>query len=263
MPPPIELQTPTPEAGPTLKTSRGRYALSPPGESLIARRTKTHNLTQVTTSSAMDSFTLVRNCDQLRSACEALDRYEAIGLDCESTHLDPHKGRLRLTQLSNDTHTYIIDHDRFQGACGYQSLKQLLEAPKPRTVTHNGKFDQKWLLHKLGIEINGLFDSMLATMLIQYSPGSHNLETVAQTYLDITIDKTLRMSDWSAPELSQEQLTYAARDSQVLIPLRQALIKLLAKDNLFRVAQLEFANSRPGIRRFRISASFSIRRRSS
>lgn len=237
--PATELQTANPKAGPNPKPSRGRYALRPPGEPLIPRRNKRDNLAQVTTS-PMDSFTLVRNCDQLRSACESLDRYEAIGLDCETTDLDPHKGRLRLTQLSNDSHTYIVDHDRFEGACGYQSLKQLLEAPKPRTIAHNGKFDQKWLLHKLGIEINGLFDSMLATMLIQYSPGSHNLETVAKTYLDITIDKSLRTSDWTASELSHEQLSYAARDSQVLIPLRKALIELLAKDNLFRVAQLEF-----------------------
>jgi hypothetical protein len=35
------------------------------------------------------------------------------------------------------------------------------------------------LSHKLDIQINGLFDSMLAT-LVNYSPGSHNLETAAK-----------------------------------------------------------------------------------
>jgi DNA polymerase I - 3''-5'' exonuclease and polymerase domains len=187
----------------------------------------------------MDGFTIIKTSDQLQSACALLRQSEAIGLDCETTDLDPHLGRLRLTQLSNDNHTYIIDHDRFEGACGYEPLKRLLEDPKPRTVCHNGKYEQKWLGHKLGIQINGLFDSMLATMLIKYSPGSHNLETAAKTYLDITLDKSLQTSDWSG-ELSQEQFAYAARDAQVLLPLRRSLIERLALDQLLRVAQLEF-----------------------
>ena len=71
------------------------------------------------------------------------------------------------------------------------------------------------------------------------SPGSHNLETAAKTYLDITLDKSLQTSDWSE-ELSQAQLAYAAKDSRILLPHRRSLIERLAQDQLFRVARLEF-----------------------
>jgi DNA polymerase I-like protein with 3'-5' exonuclease and polymerase domains len=54
------------------------------------------------------------------------------------------------------------------------------------------------------------------------------------------LDKTLQRSNWDAAELSEEQLSYAARDSKVLVPLREAMIPKLAELGLFRVAQLEF-----------------------
>lgn len=238
----IPVQTPATSVNRTTqarKSSRARFALSPPGTPLQRPRPQKEPLATVRSSSLRNDFTIITTSDQLRHACDILHQSEAIGLDCETTDLDPHKGRLRLTQLSNQDYTYIIDHDRFHGAHGYEPLRKLIEAPKPRTISHNGKFEQKWLAHKLGIQINGLFDTMLAAILVNYSAASHNLETVAKTYIDITLNKDLQRSDWTS-ELSHQQLLYAAHDSQVLVPLRQALIERLAQDSLFRAAQLEF-----------------------
>ncbi|MGH9945268.1 MAG: DNA polymerase, partial [Pyrinomonadaceae bacterium] len=53
------------------------------------------------------------------------------------------------------------------------------------------------------------------------------------------MDKTEQLSDWGG-ELSEAQLSYAARDAAVMLPLRDALIKRLKSDDLIKVAQLEF-----------------------
>jgi len=67
----------------------------------------------------------------------------------------------------------------------------------------------------------------------------HGLEAVAGRYLNETVDKTQRLSDWDF-ELSEAQLEYAARDAAVLLPLREKLIERLKAESLVKVAQLEF-----------------------
>jgi DNA polymerase-1 len=187
------------------------------------------------------NYEIVGNPDQLRQTCERLSHAEAIGLDTETTDLNPHDGRLRLIQLSTpDYPTQIIDLNRIPPFPDhFKPLKQLLEEPRPRTVCHNGKFDAKWLKHSLDIDLTGIFDSQLAAQIIDY-PGKHSLRAVAGKYLNIELDKTQQLSDWNAPELSEEQYAYAARDAQALVPLRQAMIPRLLQDGLVATAQLEF-----------------------
>jgi DNA polymerase I-like protein with 3'-5' exonuclease and polymerase domains len=185
-------------------------------------------------------YELITTPEALRQACERVSHVEATGLDCETTDLQPRLGRLRLIQLSTPELTSIIDCDKIQDKAAYAPLKHLLQNSHPRKICHNAKFDQKWLKHCLDIELSdGLFDTQLAATLIDHS-GSHNLESTAKKYLDLRIDKSLQNSDWSLPELSDEQLSYAARDANVLIPLRKTLIPLLIKDGLVNVAQIEF-----------------------
>jgi len=212
-----------------------RFALSAPG----SKPTRTSKKTSSLATRGMDGkYQIIRTPDALRQACEHLLQSEAHGLDCETTDLNPHSGRIRLIQLSTPSATYVIDYDRFNRD-DFQPLKPLLESPKPRTICHNGKFDQKWIKHFLGIEIAGLFDSQLASQLIHYSPGQHNLEAVSRKYLDVALDKSLQRSNWEG-ELSEDQITYAARDSQVLVPLREAMIPRLTELGLIKAAQLEF-----------------------
>lgn len=213
-----------------------RYRLRAPGQSLQTRNSR---LVQVTAQHSTNPYTIVTNCDELKKACSILEQAEAIGLDCETTDLDPYKGDIRLTQLSDDQHTYVIDHKRFHGPSRYQPLKHLLQSSRPRTICHHSKFEQKWLLHKLGIQLGGIFDTMLASQLIDFHRKSHSLATLAKTYLGVELDKSLQSSDWTG-DLSENQLQYAVRDSQVLPQLRKTLIKRLRQDALIRAAQIEF-----------------------
>jgi DNA polymerase I-like protein with 3'-5' exonuclease and polymerase domains len=89
--------------------------------------------------------------------------------------------------------------------------------------------------------LGGVFDSLLASQLI--SAGDieerHGLETVASRYLNESVDKSERLSNWNF-ELSEAQLEYAARDAAVLLPLREKLIDHLKAQALVKCAQLEF-----------------------
>ena len=191
-------------------------------------------------------YELVRTEEQLRRAVEILSTQAAIGLDTETTDLDPYTSRLRLIQLAAPDAVRIIDLDAFANGNlrhneAFASLRQLLGAPRPIKIAHNAKFDAKFIKHNLGTEIGGLFDTLLASQLVGAGDieERHGLEIVASRYLNEQIDKSERLSNWNF-ELSEAQLEYAARDAAILLPLREKLIERLRSQSLVKCAQLEF-----------------------
>ena len=195
------------------------------------------------------NYQLIKTEEQLRKAVESLSAHQAIGLDTETTELDPYLGRLRLIQLATPGGVHIIDLDAFRnGGNGDLSqtdalapLRDLLSAHRPVKIAHNAKFDAKFIKHVLGTDLGGIFDTLLASQLLGAGDieERHGLEAVASRYLNEAVDKTERLSNWNL-ELSEAQLEYAARDAAVLLPLRERLIERLKSDSLIDCARLEF-----------------------
>jgi DNA polymerase I len=192
------------------------------------------------------SYQLIKTPDGLRRAVDDLVTRNAIGLDTETTDLDPYLARLRLIQLATSDGVYIVDFSHFADGDPKQSdalapLRKLLTAPRPIKIAHNAKFDAKFIKHNLGVDIVGLFDTLLASQLV--SAGDieerHGLEAIAGRYLNEAVDKSERLSNWEF-ELSESQLQYAARDAAVLLPLREKLIDRIKTLSLVQCAQLEF-----------------------
>lgn len=192
------------------------------------------------------NYELIKTSDELRKAIEILATQPVVGLDTETTDLDPYTSRLRLIQLATTDRVYIVDFDHFANGDSTKSdalapLRRLLEAPRPIKIAHNAKFDAKFIKHNLGVDLGGLFDTLLASQLVGAGDieERHGLETVASRYLNETVDKSERLSNWNF-ELTEAQLEYAARDAAVLPPLREKLIERLKSESLVKVAQLEF-----------------------
>ena len=191
-------------------------------------------------------YEVITDVEALRRAVDQLSSRQAIGLDTETTELDPYLARLRLIQLATNDGVYIIDVNHFSNGDLRESetlepLRQLFAAPRPIKIAHNSKFDAKFIKHNLGVDLGGLFDTLLASQLV--SAGDieerHGLEAIAGRYLNEAVDKSERLSNWEF-ELSEAQLQYAARDAAVLIPLRDRLIDRIKALDLVRCAQLEF-----------------------
>jgi DNA polymerase-1 len=193
------------------------------------------------------AYKLIETTEELRATVAALSKLPAIGFDTETTDLSPYRGRLRLLQLAAPDGVRIVDLNRFADGDVKQSaelapLRELLSAPRPVKIAHNAKFDAKWTKHTLGVELGGVFDTLLASQIISAGDQEdrHGLEAVAARYLNETIDKAERLSDWNVAELSDAQLQYAAIDAAVLLPLREKMIERLKAEDLVRCAQLEF-----------------------
>ena len=165
-----------------------------------------------------------------------------IGLDLETSGLDPHRDQTRLVQLAGSAVTLVID--AFQVPRWAAEVGPLLKRKGLEVVIQNAVFDLQFLM-AAGVKVGNVFDTMLAARVLD---GGQNLRTkgyfklalLAQRHLGLDLDKTAQKSDWTAEQLSEEQFDYAARDAEVLLPLREALLERLKDDGLSECARLEF-----------------------
>jgi DNA polymerase-1 len=210
------------------------------------------------------NYRLIEDAEEVAEACERLARHTELGFDTETTSLSPFEGRLRLVQLAAPgERVYIFDifalapSGQATDVPALEPLRRLLAATRPVKIAHNSKFDAKWVRHHLGVELcgdfdsraenrneverGGLFDTLLASQLISAGEQEdrHSLASVAERYLNQAVDKTQQVSNWGG-ELSAAQLEYAARDAELMLPLRLKLIEALRAAALTRTAQLEF-----------------------
>lgn len=195
-------------------------------------------------------FELVSDAAGLQRACDELKDAAVLGFDVETTELDPYKGELRLLQLSDGAKTKVIDMRAFGGGedptklrsnPDLAPLRDFLTSTRQSKVAHNAKFDAKWTLHHLGIEVANIYDTYLASLLVAAGEGErrHGLADVVQFFLGRTLDKSQQVSDWSANELSQSQVEYAAKDAAIMPEVHAKLQERIVGDELERVLALE------------------------
>jgi DNA polymerase-1 len=188
------------------------------------------------------AYTLVAEAAALEACLDDVERHPTLGLDTETTGLDPFTSRVRLVQLATPERVWVVDCFAVP-ALEHPRLRALLEAERPIKICHNAKFDVRMLdQHAAGARPRGIFDTYLASQIVAAGATglSHSLSAVAERYLGRAVDKSERLSDWSA-ELTESQLAYAAEDARVLVPLRAKLVDEIRRLALIEVAKIEFA----------------------
>jgi DNA polymerase-1 len=177
---------------------------------------------------------------QLPTVLTAIEESRIIGLDLETTGLDPRADRVRLLSLSCDTtdggrFVYLVD-------CFVVDPAPVLAVlPDREIVGHHLLFDLQFLL-ALGFVPGTVHDTMiLAKLLLASDRGDYRvrLQDCCERWLHTTVDKAKQTSDWSAPVLSQEQLRYAALDADLTYRLFQVLQAEIHEARLDQVAGIE------------------------
>jgi hypothetical protein len=145
---------------------------------------------------------------------EALRGAGQVALDLETTRLDPGADRPRLLALDwREAEPALID-------CFAADPAPALEALAGKEiVAHNALFDLGFLARTGFVPTGGVQDTMiLARMLAASTADGCSLKECVGRHLGAHLDKAEQKSDW-AGELTEGQLTYAARDVAVLRPL--------------------------------------------
>lgn len=166
-----------------------------------------------------------------------------IGVDVETRGFDPLTKTPRLLQIATGPERGFIFDLNHVTPDVLAFIEDKLKDPMTVKMFQNAKFDMKFLMHHFNWQhYPNVYDTYLASMLIACGDDSirHGLGNLAENFAGIELDKQYGASNWDEPELSEEQLAYAIRDSCILFPIREKQNQFLSGLDLQRVALLEF-----------------------
>jgi hypothetical protein len=187
------------------------------------------------------AYRLITDATNLADALQAIGDCRVLGVDTETTGLDPLTDRLRLLQLAAPGWPVLVIDLWTIPEGARVPLQRLLTQPSTVKVFHNAKFDLQFL-RQAGLPVQGLLgDTMLAAQLLdaglQTRPQS--LADLVDRFLHEVLAKEAQRSDWGGT-LTPDQLQYAATDAAILLRLREVLLPALQAAGLAEAATLEW-----------------------
>ncbi|MBN8925748.1 MAG: ribonuclease D, partial [Rhodospirillales bacterium] len=168
----------------------------------------------------------------------------SVAVDTETMGLQPHRDRLCLVQLSaGDGHAHLVQLiPPALGGRGYDcpNLARLLADPGVVKLMHFARFDVAVLQHNLGITVAPVRCTKIAAKLVRTFTDRFGLKDLCRELLGVELSKQQQSSDWGAPELTPEQLAYAASDVLYLHALWTRLEALLVREGRLDLAMACF-----------------------
>lgn len=168
-----------------------------------------------------------------------LDLGKVVAIDSETMGLNPHRDRLCVVQLSSgdgDAHLVKFDGEDYSAP----NLKKLLADSSVLKLFHFGRFDIAVMDKYLGVRCAPVYCTKIASKLVRTYTDRHGLKDVLRETVGVEISKQQQSSDWGAPELSKEQIDYAASDVLYLHKAREELDRRLVREGRMEMAQACF-----------------------
>ena len=190
--------------------------------------------------------------DQERFAVwlEKLKNAKLIAFDTETTGIDAQQAQLVGLSFAVKageaayiplTHSYLGAPEQLDRDTVLLALKPLLEDPKLLKVGQHAKFDMNILANCAiggdqanGITVRGIaFDTMLESYVLNSTATRHDMDSLAQKYLDHTTVSFQDIAGKGAKQLTFDQIPleqagpYAAEDADITLRLHQALFEKL------------------------------------
>ena len=167
-----------------------------------------------------------------------------IAADCEMMGLQPNRDPLCLIQLydgKGDCHLVQFIDQNFDAP----NLKKLLGSDKT-FIFHYARHDLAAIKHDLNIMIKNVYCTKISSKIARTYSQGHGYKDLCKELLNIDISKKHQSSDWSNPNLSKEQINYAATDVIYLHEIREKLDEILERQNRRKLVQacIEFLPTR-------------------
>lgn len=106
-------------------------------------------------------------------------------------------------------------------------LRALLEDTNVLKLFHFALTDVAFLRESLDVRVHPFYCTRTASKLVRTYTQSHGLKDLVKEFLGIEMDKQAQQTDWSRPDLSPDQLRYAASDVLYLIALYRRLVAMI------------------------------------
>jgi len=161
----------------------------------------------------------------------------SIAVDGEFSGLDPKTDKLHLIQLCDGSD--FVHLIKFEGNYNAPNLKEILENNKIKKIFHFGRADLGFLKQHLGINVQNIFDTKIASKISRKFSPNHGLKDLCRDLLNINLSKEYQTSDWGKgiEEYKEEQISYACSDVLYLHKIKEELVKILNRENKLQLAE--------------------------
>lgn len=173
---------------------------------------------------------------------QRLSQTKLFAFDTETTSVDAQQARLVGISFAVAegeaaylplAHSYMGVPEQLNEKKVLDALRPLLENPTISKVCQNGKYDIN-VLARYGIAVQGVrFDTMLESYVLNSTATRHNMDSLAQRYLNRSTILFEEVAGKGAKQLTFDQVDlsvagpYAAEDAEITLCLHNRLIKEL------------------------------------
>ena len=173
---------------------------------------------------------------------QRLSQAKLFAFDTETTSVDAQQARLVGISFAVTegeaayiplAHSYMGVPEQLHEKKVLDALRPLLENPTISKVCQNGKYDIN-VLARYGIAVQGVrFDTMLESYVLNSTATRHNMDSLAQRYLNRSTILFEEVAGKGAKQLTFDQVDlsvagpYAAEDAEITLCLHNRLIKEL------------------------------------
>jgi len=180
----------------------------------------------------------LRTTEEVEAIVPNLEKKKILGVDTETTGLDPFVDKVLLLQIGDLEDQYVIDTQ----SAKIEPLRPILEGIKIPKVLHNANFDYKFIRSNFGICMENMIDTMLIEMVIRngVKRSGFGLKHLMKDYFEQEISKEEQTSFIGHKgDFTEKQLEYARND--VIYPLRilEQQIPIAIKEELEFTIKLE------------------------
>jgi DNA polymerase-1 len=189
--------------------------------------------------------------DQLDTWLDKIAKGSLVAVDTETTSLDYMQAQIVGVSIAVEPgqaayipfgHDYLGVPDQLDKDSVLAQLKPLLEDANIKKVGQNLKYDMS-VLAQHGIHLQGIaFDTMLESYVLDSVATRHDMDSLAQKYLDQTTISFTEVAGKGAGQLTFNQVAleqavpYAAEDADITLRLHEALWpQVSAADSLVKV----------------------------
>ncbi len=161
---------------------------------------------------------IITTAERLAQVAAILCSQAEFAVDLEMDSLHHYQEKVCLIQVSTRTESWLIDPLALKDL---SPLAQPLGDPRILIVMHGADYDIRSLHRDFGIEVQNLFDTMLASRFLGIT--EFGLAALLKARFGIELNKKYQKADWSKRPLSPEMSAYAAADTSDLLPLYDQL----------------------------------------
>ena len=164
----------------------------------------------------------------LEKNLKLIENEKYISIDTEFIRDNTYFSKLCLIQVASKNHSFIIDP--LKEDINLDSFRKILKKDSIIKIFHSGRQDMEIFYHLFGELPKPIYDTQIAAMVCGFG-DQVSYENLVNTLLNIRIDKSSRVSNWSFRPLTEKQIIYALSDVTHLVCIYEKLKNQILNEN--------------------------------